>query len=420
MSLGNDMSRVAIPLASPVHRREYYEESLRALSQELKRLGFKVTGIVDSLSKAREVSARHREDVVLLVFLTGGTSRLARTIISSHELHGVLGLCQGLHNSLPSAISAMARVRVAGRDVVLYYCDEFRKPCTGELERLGRVASAVSALWKARVGVISDAEVSEAKDFEERFNAEVERVGHDALRAYVEKAPPEYVSDGREKLERALGLEGTEAGKLERVLRVYAGIKALAEDRGYTAVAIDCFPFIKRTGVTPCLALALLNSEGMVAACEADLTGTALMLLARALTGRSGWMANPSAIRGDKLVLAHCTAALDLIEKGSVVTHFETGSPYSAAASFPGGAYTIASLSYDFRELAVSLGRLEESGMLSAERCRTQAVFRLEGGAAEVLEKAPANHHVVMRGDVLKELGEVARVFGLRVLKYGG
>ncbi|RLE75119.1 MAG: hypothetical protein DRJ56_06260 [Thermoprotei archaeon] len=414
------MSGVAIPLASPVHRREYYEESLRALSQELKSLGFEVTGIVDSLGKAREVGAQHREDVVLLVFLTGGTSRLARAVIGSHRLHGVLGLCQGLHNSLPSAISAMARARVAGRDVVLYYCDEFRRPCTEELERLGRVASAISALWGMRVGVISDAEVGEARDFEERFGAKVERVGQDALRAYVEKAPPELVSEGRERLERALSLKETEVGKLARVLRVYAGIKKLAEDRGYTAVTVDCFPFIRRTGVTPCLALALLNSEGVVAACEADLTGTVLMLLARALTGRSGWMANPSAIRGNKLVLAHCTAALDLIEKGSVVTHFETGSPYSAAASFPGGTYTIASLSYDFRGLAISSGRLEESGMLSAGRCRTQAVFRLEEGAAEVLEKAPANHHIVMRGNVLRELGEIARVFGLRVLKYGG
>ncbi len=412
------MSGVAIPLASPVHKREYYLESLSALAPELEKRGFSVCEVVDSLSAAREAATKYKHDIVLLVFLTGGTSRLARAIVSEHSLHGVLGLCQGLHNSLPSAISAASRSKLLGKEIVLYYCDDFTKPDTCELDRLGRVARAVNSLYRSRVVVVSEGEVSEAKSFAKAFSAEAVTADYETLGRYMEKAPPSYSREAIERLESALALKGIDREKLERALKIYSGLRVLVEEGNFDALAIDCFPYLVKTGVTPCLALALLNSEGIVAACEADLTSTALLMLARALTGRSGWMANPSALGDRQLVLAHCTIALDLVEEGQVVSHFESGLPYSVAATLSKGPYTLASIDYAFRKLAIATVRLEESGMLSPKRCRTQTVLKMNTSAKVLLDAAPANHHVLMKGDVHRELVEVARIFGINTYMY--
>ena len=410
------MRLVAVPLASPVHGREYYESLLSQIKPQLIGAGFEVTDIVDSLEKARKVSDAHTRDMILLVFLTGGTSRLAREIILRNNYHYAMGLCHGKHNSFPSALSARARLAITKVRLVPYFCESLGR-CGDALSRVSRVANAVRALKTSRVGVISEGVVTEIDAFSKAFGSEVIAIDYKEFEEYVSKAPQSYVKEAREKLSN-LGLKGVEASSLEEALETYGGMRLLVEDKKLNALAVDCFPYIVKRGVTPCLALALLNSEGVVAACEADLTALSLMIMSKELTGKTGWIANPSTFREDVIVLAHCTISLDMVSKGKVVPHFETGKPYSLAAELEGKVYTMASISYDFKTLAATKVEVLESGMLSRERCRTQAVLKLGFPAERVLRTAPANHHVLIPGDVRRKLRDVCELLGIRYLTY--
>lgn len=77
------------------------------------------------------------------------------------------------------------------------------------------------------------------------------------------------------------------------------------------AVTLSCFSLIEKLGTTGCLALALLNDEGIPAGCEGDLQSIFTLLIAKTLTGQAGFMANPAFINDDlnEIVMAHCTIA---------------------------------------------------------------------------------------------------------------
>ena len=410
------MRLIAVPLASPVHGREYYESLLSQIKPQLVKAGFKVTDIVDSVDKACRVSDAHTRDILLLVFLTGGTSKLAREILLRNNYRYTLALCHGKHNSLPSALSARARLAIARVRLVPYFYESLEE-CGDVLNRASRVARAFKALKTSRVGVISDGIVTEIEAFSMTFGSEVVSIKYKEFEEYVSRAPRSYVEEAKERLS-GLGLEGVDSSSLEKALEIYGGLRLLVEDKKLNALAMDCFPYIVKRGVTPCLALALLNSEGIVAACEADLTALTLMIMSKELTGKTGWIANPSTYRGNEMVLAHCTISLNMTSRGRVVPHFETGKPYSLAAELGEKVYTMATISYDFEILVATKVEVLKSGMLSEERCRTQAVLKLGFPAERVLRTAPANHHVLIPGDVKKELRDICELLGIWYLTY--
>jgi len=61
---------------------------------------------------------------------------------------------------------------------------------------------------------------------------------------------------------------------LERSVRLYLALKRLLDKYDANAVTINCFdPVLSYEKTTPCVAVSLLNSEGIPAACEADISG---------------------------------------------------------------------------------------------------------------------------------------------------
>lgn len=91
-------------------------------------------------------------------------------------------------------------------------------------------------------------------------------------------------------------------------------------------MTISCFKILEQIDTTGCLALSLLNDEGIIAGCEGDLQSVFTLLAVKTLTGKGGFMANPSMItsRTNELVLAHCTVGLKQTERYVIRNHFES------------------------------------------------------------------------------------------------
>ena len=91
-----------------------------------------------------------------------------------------------------------------------------------------------------------------------------------------------------------------------KAMRLYRAIKRIVEEERLSAITLSCFRLIDQTGTTGCLALALLNDEGIIAGCEGDLQSVFTMLAVKVLTGKNSFMANPSMInaRTNEIILA--------------------------------------------------------------------------------------------------------------------
>lgn len=409
------MNVYAVAFASRIHGEGYYRQAYSYVSSVLRVPVYpEVVAERDTLKKAVE---ELRGSLPLAVVLTGGTSGLIQEFASEGGFRAVALLAQGEHNSLASAISARAALESRGVGVALFHCGSFSDGnCAAAASAAVRVARGAGRVLGARVGVVGS-KPRHADVFSSRLGWTIEVVPAEELFSAAESAPREAVESF---LSRVSGVPGFELyrSSLEHVGGVYYALRRLSEEKRLDAVAVDCFPYLVEHRVSPCVALALLNADGFAAACEADLYSALLMLVSRELTGSSGWIANATHFEGRVGVFSHCTIAFDIARAPSLVDHFESGYPVAVASQLQPGEVTVASLSRDLSEVYVARGRVVRSGFISRAMCRTQAHVEFDFDAEVIPLVAPANHHLVMPGDVVREVKSVSKLLGLRVKEY--
>ncbi|WP_440059474.1 fucose isomerase [Thermogladius sp. 4427co] len=414
------MGVVIVPFASRLHGIEYYTKLLEDFRRLVSEAGGGVsfTPVVADPGDIKSLTLDCGRDTLIFTPLTGGVSSLIAETALACGARRVILFGHGEHNSLASAISAKVKLEARGIGTALFHCLTISEPdCVDVVKRMLGVARAVSTLSSSRILLIGDfpEKPRQAGALEERFGSKVDVYSIDGLASRFEPKPgyAEFFEKAFEKAEYRLPKD-----RIGEVARLYALLKTASVEGGYNAIAIDCFPYILKHGLTPCLPLSLLNSEGIVAACEGDLASLALMLASRELTGYTGWIANLSGLEGSRAYFAHCTISLNMVDNPIVLSHFESGSPYSLTGRLRNSLYTIASLSPGFDKIAVAVGRIVESGLLSNAMCRTQALVELGFDSQKLLREAVANHHVLIPGDVKRELSTIADLFRIRLVEY--
>lgn len=365
--------------------------------------------IITSIDELKDLSIG--DSLVVAVILSGGVSRLVGELVSANRVRRVVLVSYPGFNSLASALDARALLRDLGVDSGILHINDLDE--LGSALRVARAIARVIGVKVALLGVDRKSDIS--RSFEDRFDSKVDIINMSEFERLVENADEgiaqEFVNliKGRVKFE--IGSE-----RLLEVGKIYAAIRGLYAR--YDATAINCFPYLVEHRVTPCLALARLNEEGLIAACEADLRALFSMMLTKELTGYSGWIANVNHVEGSTVTMSHCTIALNMIRNPRVLTHFESGYPYGLTGELIFNEVTGISVSSDFRRMGVFTAKVVNSGLMSNNMCRTQAVLNLGVDASRVVKLAPYNHHVIVPGDITRELEVIASVLGMEYVRY--
>ena len=179
--------------------------------------------------------------------------------------------------------------------------------------------------------------------------------------------------------------------------KAYLAIKRICQEESLDAMTIRCFDIVKACGTTSCLALALLNDEGIVAGCEGDMQTLMSMYLAKRLCGEVAFMANPSQLTDETSMLAHCTIPLTMCNETVVRSHFESGIGVAIQGVLPLNDYTL------FKWGGPKLDRyfVTEAQAIEAPYsnhfCRTQITLDVNL-KPYLLQHSIGNHHVIIRG----------------------
>ena len=194
---------------------------------------------------------------------------------------------------------------------------------------------------------------------------------------------------------------------LQGAIVIYLALKKLVKKHDLKGLTIRCFDLLKKYKNTACLALALLNEEGIVAGCEGDMPSLITMYLINTLTGRSSFMANPSKFiyEENSLLLAHCTVPLNMTSSYSLDTHFESGLGIGVRGEMPEGKITICKIAPDYSlDNSICLpASIKECPHLEGY-CRTQIMVSLgEEGLLDILKASFGNHLVVSYGEVYQD-----------------
>jgi len=172
--------------------------------------------------------------------------------------------------------------------------------------------------------------------------------------AYVEKA---------NALRSAAGWEDVPAQAFEHVTRLGVTLDKLAEEAHLDAMAIRCWTEMQmQFGISPCVAMGLLNEAGLATACEVDL-GNAVVMRALHLAsyepiGLLDWN-NNYGDEQDKCVLFHCGPLPPslMAEQGHIVDHAILATSLGQGRSFGCNAGRIKPMEFTFGSLMTEAGR---------------------------------------------------------------
>ncbi len=190
--------------------------------------------------------------------------------------------------------------------------------------------------------------------------------------------------------------EPTDSDMLEAA-KAYLAIKRICQEERLDAMTIRCFDIVKTCGTTSCLALALLNDEGIVAGCEGDMQTLMSMYLAKRICGETAFMANPSQLTDKTSMLAHCTIPLGMCDEIRLRSHFESGIGAAVQGVLPLMDYTL------FKWGGEKLDRYFVTEAKAVETpysdhfCRTQITLNVNL-KPYLLQHSIGNHHVIIRG----------------------
>lgn len=356
---------------------------------------------VDYVLKGSDYADYGSHSLSLIYVRTGGTEGIFKKLLP--ELLEKSGrapfylLTSGKSNSLAASMEILSYLRqndLKG-EIIHGSADYIAK----RMMLLAKVGEARGLLEGCRLGVIgqpSDWLISSQADY-----AEVKR----RLGIELVDIPMQALLDILAVTSETVAQETSDVEMIKNALpganRIYLALRELIAKYRLQGFTLRCFDLLTEIKNTGCLALAKLNAEGFVAGCEGDVPAMLSMMIARSLTGISGFQANPSTINPEtgEMVFAHCTIPLNMVERYELDTHFESGIGIGIRGYMAPGAVTIFKVSGDLSRSFIAEGELIRN-QAKTDLCRTQQVIQLaeKSQTSYFLTEPIGNHHIIIPG----------------------
>ncbi len=306
-------------------------------------------------------------------------------------------LTSGKSNSLAASLEILSYLRQQGISGEVIHGEAAH--ISERINTLLRVNEALQKLKGCKVGVVgkpSDWLISSTADYnaiKRTTGIELTDITMDELLDEIRRTP---LKDTQEEIAERHLREAMPGAQ-----QIYRALKTLVARHHLQGLTLRCFDLLTAVHNTGCMALAQLNSEGIVAGCEGDIPTLLTMLLTKELTGVSGFQANPAHINPEtgEILLAHCTIPLNMVEHYELDTHFESGIGVAIRGYMKPGPVTIFKVSGDLQRYFIAEGELLRCEG-RPDLCRTQTIIRLDNPqqAHYFLTEPIGNHHVVVPG----------------------
>ncbi|MBF0407720.1 MAG: fucose isomerase [Candidatus Riflebacteria bacterium] len=324
----------------------------------------------------------------------------------------LLLLADGKNNSLAASMEILAWIKERGDSSEILHGD--LNVIVSRLERLCQIIQTRKKIAGAVIGILGApspwliASYVDPIAAARRWGITFDYIEVGDLQKFKAEISDDQATDlARSFISRARAIKEPDESKIIEASRLYLAIKRLSEERKLDAITVRCFDFLK-DGTTGCLALSLLNDDGLTAGCEGDAQSTFSMFLLRILTGEIPFMANPAAVECEtnRISLAHCTVATSITREFVLRNHFESGLGVAIQGEFSPGPVTVFKCGRPgLDRFFISGGRLL-SNQSDPNRCRTQVELVLDERVEYFLKNPLANHHLMVRGNhagLLKE-----------------
>ncbi|HNX16166.1 MAG TPA: hypothetical protein PKO28_02170 [Bacilli bacterium] len=362
------------------------------------------------------ISENPVDPVMSIIFVeTGGSEPKFLSLFEKLENPIVL-LSNGTNNSLPACLEIKTYCSLHNKEA--YIITGTEEQCANEIKHFARVAHAMKALKENNLGVIGQpsewliASQMDAPTVYDYFKINLINIGMDELIQEIDKKKTgtiPHLDKLKAKFKNREVLEGA--------CFIYGALKRLIAKYHLRGLTIRCFDLLGKYKNTACLALALLNEEGITAACEGDVPSLLTMHMLTALTGRPCFQANPSRLdlENNTALFAHCTIPLNMVSKYDLLTHFESDLGVGIKGTMPLDKVTICKLFLNGKKLLdnsfVSSGKIKENCSLPGY-CRTQILVEFDQyGLYTLFQKNFGNHMIITYADAEEDFFTLLTIY---------
>lgn len=361
--------------------------------------------ILDDFFKAGHYCIKPNEGQLLFV-ASGGSEQNAIELTRYSE--NIIVLCHRENNSYAAAMEIAAYLRLKNKRVSII--DVMAPNAFSEFENVQILNQALGNLAKqkaALIGEVSDWLIVSDVDAElikKKLGVELMHLSWSQLDDYRQKEAsadflkhfPKYNSD-----------------KLKDTAKVYALLEQVIQENELTGISVECFSMVVRDKVTACLPLAVLNKKNIVAACEGDICSMLGKLMIRAISGEIPWQANVAEIKDDTVLLAHCTAPLNVLKSFEITTHFETNVGTAIKGVFKKQEVGVFRVNSTLDRYMLLQGEIVDTPSHNFA-CRTQIEFKTSKKQTELLKnQSLGNHHLVFPIGYAALLERMMQVLGI-------
>ncbi len=393
----------------------YYLESTNADSVNINQYNQKVVDTLAELSgEAIEFcDLEHLADYDLAMTFVGGggvEGRFREVVDKLPE--PVFLLTTGLNNSLAASMEILSYLKqneIPGE--IIHGSEAKMAKRIATLARVFKAKKKISGLRIARVGQPSDWLISSDVDAAEcREYTGIEIIDVSMEEFFAEIARKEYEDNKYTEMIKARNWHPQDT---ELCCQIYGALKRIVRKYQLDGLTVRCFDLLKPIKGTSCLALAVLNAEGIYGGCEGDVPSLISMCVAGELTGQPIFMANPSRILSDDndIIFAHCTLPLNMPTSFELMTHFESDLGVAFRGHIQEGPVTIFKTSGLMQEYFAASGELQEN-LKERNLCRTQVRIHLDEQTLDYfLTESIGNHHMIINGDWVELIDEFYKWF---------
>jgi L-fucose isomerase and related proteins len=209
-------------------------------------------------------------------------------------------------------------------------------------------------------------------------------------------------------------------------IKLYKALKKLIEEYKLDAFTIRCWPELKSNtlgyNITPCFALSKLSDEGIIGACESDVSAAITMLILRCFTGTPpvGLEYNTLDTRMNSITLWHCGAnAMSLADSNSKIMIgkpsngglMELNHGMSVEFTLKEGIVTLAKLTREFNKMVISTGKIiKPSQIYRGGICEVVLDINVLEYFSNIIKEGIEHHVCLVYGDIKKELIQLAKL----------
>lgn len=388
-------SAIADPKIIERNSKEFLDEIAKAASCE-----FDIKG--------EDFSDYNEADMPVVFIRTGGTEGKFKKVFE-HLKGDICLLTSGMSNSLAASMEILSFLRQQGRKgEILHGSTSY---IAEHLQTYYQVEQALTKLKGQRLGVIgepSDWLISSDVNrsiIREKLGIEFIDVTIDELyQTYqsIDENSPQWLHLMHEEVVHDFDKNAPQCltHYKEGAFKIYLALKQLVDKYQLNGFTLRCFDMLTLVHNTGCMALAMFNSQGIPASCEGDTPALLTMAIGQALTGSTGFMANPSRINVDtnEITFAHCTVPMNMVRSYSYDTHFESGIGIGLKGEFDKGKMTIAKIAGDLKRSWFCETDLVDN-LSERNLCRTQIVLHGLGFADYFFTDPIGNHHIIFKGN---------------------